>query len=195
MIERHPCFAPAAALAALAGLALAGCASEPAPPRVVERRVNDAPAARGAGLLREAMMSAHNRARAAAGVAPLVWDATLAASARGYAEDLAKSGRFEHSAQLRGPSPEGENLWTGTRGAYAYAEMIGHWLAERPMFKRGPAPNFSTTGRGGDVSHYTQIIWRTTSAVGCAMAGNARDDVLVCRYSPAGNVIGRDPLG
>jgi hypothetical protein len=30
--------------------------------------------------------------------------------------------------------------------------------------------------------------------MGCAMASNARNDYLVCRYSPAGNIVGRDPL-
>jgi len=186
MTERHPRLAP------LAALALGACSVQPAPDpgpeRVVEPRVSDLPAPRGAGLLREAMMRGHDRARAEAGVPPLTWDPALVASARAYAEELARSGRFEHSAQLRGRFPEGENLWRGTRGDYTYSEMIGHWVAERAMFKRGPAPNFSVTGRGGDVTHYAQIIWRTTRSVGCATASNARDDVLVCRYSPAGNV-------
>lgn len=189
MIERHHWFA----LLGLS-LALAGCTSEPAPPRVVEKRVSEAPASRGAGLLRATMLTAHNRARAEAGVPPLTWDEALVDSAHAYAEELAKSRRFEHSAQLRGLNPEGKNLWTGTRGAYRYDEMIGHWVAEKAMFRRGPAPNFSSTGKGGDVAHYTQIVWRTTERVGCSMAATARDDVLVCRYSPAGNVVGRDPF-
>ena len=173
-------------LAAL--LLLAGCA--PGPERVVERRISDAPAPRGAALLRSTMIEAHNDARRAVGVAPLTWSDTLSASARRYADTLARTRRFEHAPQPQGPGREGENLWTGTRGAYSYAEMIGHWLAERRDFVNGATPAFSRTGRWEDVAHYTQIVWRGTTAVGCATASNRTDEYLVCRYSPPGNVVG-----
>jgi len=175
-------------LAALA-LVLAGCAQQPA--RVVERRASDAPAPRGVVLLQRTMLTAHNAARADVGVAPLVWSDTLFASARGYAETLARSARFEHADQPQGPGREGENLWTGTRDAYAYGEMIGHWVAEKRDFVNRATPAFSTTGKWSDVAHYTQIVWRGTTTVGCATASNARDDYLVCRYAPAGNVVGQ----
>lgn len=173
---------------ALAALALAGCAQGPA--RVVEPRTTQGPAARGAGLLKAAMMQGHNGARAAVGLAPLVWSDTLAASALAYAETMARSGRFEHAVQPLGAGREGENLWTGTRYAYAYPEMIGHWLAERKDFVNGVTPAFSRTGKWEDVAHYTQIVWRDSTQVGCAVASSATDDYLVCRYSPPGNVVG-----
>jgi hypothetical protein len=183
-------------LAALA-LLLAGCApgSESRPERVVEERVSEAPAPRGAALLRAAMLAAHNRARAEVGVAPLVWDERLLTSARAYAEEMARTRRFAHAAQpIGGPTREGENLWTGTRDAYRYREMIGHWVAEKRDFVNGVTPAFSRTGKWEDVAHYTQIVWRGSSRVGCATASNARDDYLVCRYSPAGNVVGQRAL-
>jgi uncharacterized protein YkwD len=176
------------ALGLILALALAGCAQGPA--RVVEPRTTDVPAPRGAGLLRAAMMQDHNRARAAVGVPPLAWSDTLAASARGYAETMARTGRFEHAVQPMGPGREGENLWTGTRYAYAYPEMIGHWIAERKDFVNGATPGFSRTGRWEDVAHYTQIVWRDSTQVGCAMASSRSEDYLVCRYAPAGNVVG-----
>jgi hypothetical protein len=40
------------------------------------------------------------------------------------------------------------------------------------------------------VGHYTQLIWPTTREVGCAVAKGQGNDVLVCRYAPAGNVLG-----
>ena len=82
----------------------------------------------------------------------------------------------------------------GTRGAYRYDEMMGHWVAESRYYRPRPTPDFSTTGRGEDVAHYTQIIWRGTTEFGCATATNATDDYLVCRYSPPGNVMGRMAL-
>ncbi|MBB5715234.1 hypothetical protein FHS94_002080 [Sphingomonas aerophila] len=161
------------------------------PERVVEARRSEAAAPRGAGLLRRAMLDGHNRARAAVGVTPLTWSDTLAAHAQAYADQLAASGRFQHAEQPQGPAREGENLWTGTRDAYALSEMIGHWVAERDQFVNLATPAFSRTGRWEDVAHYSQIVWRGSRQVGCAIASNRSDDYLVCRYSPAGNVVGQ----
>ena len=175
-------------LAVAAALFAGACAQ--GPERVVERRETQAPAPRGPALLKAAMMDGHNAARAAVGVPPLIWSDTLATTARAYAEEMANTRKFAHAHQVQGPGREGENLWTGTRYAYAYPEMIGHWVAERKDFVNGVTPAFSRTGKYEDVPHYTQIVWRNSTAVGCAMASNERDDYLVCRYSPPGNVVG-----
>jgi Cysteine-rich secretory protein family len=181
-------------------LLLAACSAVPAPERsdaeperVVERRTSNAPAPRGAALLEGAMLAGHNDARGALGLAPLRWNSALAAAARSYAEELARTGRFAHSPQPRGNPPQGENLWTGTRGAYSYSEMVGHWVGERRFYRPLLVPNSSTSGTFGDVGHYTQIVWRGTQEVGCADAHNRGDDYLVCRYLPAGNIVGQTP--
>jgi len=179
-------------------MVLAACAPAPSqqegPPRVVEPRPFAGPARRDDALLKQVMLARHNAARAAVGVAPLVWNDALAADALAYAEQMARTGRFAHAPQPQGPGRQGENLWTGTRGAYRYAEMIDAWIAEKRWFTNGVVPAFSTTGNYEDVAHYTQIIWRGTRAVGCALASNAHDDYLVCRYAPPGNVVGQKAL-
>ena len=175
-------------LAAL--LLLAACT--PSPDRVVEPRTTDVPAPRGSTLLRRAMLAGQNAARADVGVAPLVWSEPLALSARGYAETMARTGRFAHASQSLGMDREGENLWTGTRDAYRFDEMVGHWVAEKRDFVDVPVPRSSRTGRWEDVGHYAQIVWRGTTAMGCALASNASDDFLVCRYGPPGNVVGQE---
>lgn len=184
-------------IVAMIGL-LASCvpqAQQPGgPARVVEPRTFSGPAPRGDALLRQAMLDGQNAARAVVGVPPLVWNDALAADAKAYAEQMARTGRFAHAIQPQGMSREGENLWTGTREAYRYREMVGDWVAEKKYFKNGVTPDFSTTGNYEDVAHYTQIIWRNTRAMGCALASNARDDYLVCRYSPPGNVVGQKAL-
>ena len=148
------------------------------------------PQARGETLLRATMVSAHNQARRQYGSAPLVWDEGLARDAAGYARTLARSGRFEHDPQ-RGRRPkQGENLWVGTRSAYSYAEMIGLLVDERRYFRPGRFPYVSRTGDWSQVAHYTQIVWPATQRVGCATASNRSNDYLVCRYWPAGNVVG-----
>ena len=171
-------------------LLLAGCAAE-GPERIVERRASGVLADRGAALLRAAMLDGHARERRAVGLTPLAWDDELAGHAAAYAADMARTGRFRHADQPHGPSREGENLWTGTRGAYTHVEMFGHWAAEKTAFVNGPTPAFSRTGRWEDVAHYTQIVWRGSTRFGCAMAGNRTDDYLVCRYAASGNVVGQ----
>lgn len=146
---------------------------------------------RGDALLKAAMLRAHNAARAAVGAAPVSWDDALAADAQAYAARLAASGRFEHAVQPADKPREGENLWTGTLGAYSYAEMADAWVRERRWFVNLPAPDFSTTGQGLDVGHYTQMIWSRTRHVGCALASGGGRDYLVCRYSPPGNILGQ----
>lgn len=182
-----------AAILALAAL-LASCGGTKGPARMVERRTDLVSAPRGDALLRQVMLAKHNEARRAVGVPALSWDDTLAARALDYARELARTRRFQHAPQPMGSGREGENLFTGTRDAYSYAEMVQYWIDEQKWFVNRPAPEFSTTGNGEAVAHYTQIIWRTTRRVGCALASNDRDDYLVCRYSPAGNVIGSKAL-
>lgn len=146
-------------------------------------------------LLRSEMVQAHNDARAQHGLDPLAWSQALARDAAVYAQELAASGRFEHSRHDT-RSRQGENLWRGTRNAYRYDEMAEGWTEEERHFVRGAAiPHVSRTGNVGDVGHYTQIIWRGTQQVGCAVAASRHHDYLVCRYWPAGNILGRDPLG
>jgi hypothetical protein len=177
----------AMALAMLAAPVLA----DPPPQTIVEPWRTGRGAPRGEGVLREAMLAGHNRARAAVGAPPLVWDGALAQEASRYARQLADIGRFEHATDLHIGPHRGENLWEGTRGAYAYGEMVAGWIGEKRRYKPGVMPDISTSGSWHDVGHYSQIIWRTTTAFGCAMASNAEVDILVCRYTPPGNIIGR----
>ena len=68
--------------------------------------------------------------------------------------------------------------------------MIGLLVDERRYFRPGRFPTVSRTGDWSHVAHYTQIVWPATQRVGCATAANRSNDYLVCRYLPAGNVVG-----
>jgi hypothetical protein len=137
----------------------------------------------------ERLLAAHNAERVRLGIKPLVWSAQLAAHAKKWSQALAVSDMMEHSAAAADGS-EGENLWFGSKDDYSPEEMIGHFIDEKAMFKRGVFPDVATTGRWQDVGHYTQLIWKDTREVGCAITSNQRRDVLVCRYTPMGNVVG-----
>jgi hypothetical protein len=145
------------------------------------------------GRFETRVLAAQNRERAGLGIEPLQWNPALAASARSWAEHLSATGRFEHAPE-RPSDPQGENLWAGTRGYYGLEAMVDGWLREKRYFRPGTFPNNSTTGDVEDVGHYTQLVWRRTRQVGCAMATGSREDVLVCRYSEAGNYIGERPF-
>ena len=132
------------------------------------------------------LLDAHNAARADAGVPPLRWSAQQAAEAQAWADHLAELARMEHSDRWD-RNGAGENLWMGTAGRYSAEFMVGAFVAEAQHFRDGVFPNVSRTGQWRDVGHYTQVIWRDTQEVGCAVARGERDDFLVCRYFPAGN--------
>jgi hypothetical protein len=143
------------------------------------------------------LLAAHNRERAELGIAPLRWDPALVASAERWGGELAELGDIEHEADDPDdpdPDPEGENLWMGTRSAWAPEEMVGMWIAEKAHFVPGRFPEVSRTGSYEDVGHYTQLMWRDTGRVGCAVVSNSDDDILVCRYAQAGNVYGERPF-
>jgi hypothetical protein len=135
------------------------------------------------------VVAIHNQARISQGVGPIIWDRSLAAAADAYAQQLAATGSWGHSPgwSRRG---QGENLWMGTRGAFSVDQMVGAWASERRMFRRGAFPQVSRTGNWEDVGHYTQMIWPGSTRVGCAIRSSGRNDYLVCRYSPGGNVMG-----
>ena len=141
----------------------------------------------------ERLLAAHNMERAMAHVPPMRWSTQLAAQATSYARLLAATGMFQHSDRgSRGGL--GENLWMGTTGAFSIEQMIGGWTSERRWFVPGRFPYVSRTRSWHDVGHYTQMIWPTTTTVGCGIASARGNDVLVCRYGPAGNVDG-SPVG
>ena len=135
------------------------------------------------------VVAIHNQLRSFAGVQPIIWDRQLAAAADAYAAELARTGRWGHSPNASRPG-QGENLWMGTRGAFSVDQMVGAWASEAQIFRRGAFPTVSRTGNWKDVAHYTQMIWPRSTRVGCAVRSSSRHDYLVCRYSPAGNVMG-----
>ena len=141
--------------------------------------------------LGERLLAAHNRERAAANLAPLKWDESLAADAEQWGEEMAARDYFEHSPDdPDAEEPQGENLWKGTRGHFAPEDMVGLWIEEKKHFRPGIFPAVSRTGDYEDVGHYTQLMWRSTGQVGCAVTQSDDYDYLVCRYSEAGNVDG-----
>ena len=149
------------------------------------------PASRGEGLLQEAALKLHNDARSNFGVPAMAWSDSLAAEAMGHASYMARTGIYGHDQTPGRRKKQGENLWRGPRGVFAYDIMIGLMVDEVQHFRPGAFPDNSRTGNWADVAHFTQIVWPTTTEVGCALASSATTDYFVCRYSPTGNKDGQ----
>jgi len=127
----------------------------------------------------QAMLASHNAYRSKHCVPPLTWSAQLAASAQQWANGCT----FSHQAK----SGYGENLFWGTAGAYSSKDAVANWYGEIAAY------NFAAPGFGQKTGHFTQVVWRNSKQLGCAMASCGGKDYWVCRYSPPGNVAGQFP--
>ncbi|KAJ7558979.1 hypothetical protein O6H91_04G064000 [Diphasiastrum complanatum] len=128
-----------------------------------------------------------NEARANVGLAPLQWDNRLAQYAQWWANQRAAYGNclLRHSG-----GPYGENVFWGSGKAWGPADAVSAWVDERQWY------NYYTNSCSyfQDCGHYTQIVWRTSTRVGCAKSTCSDGDVfMTCNYYPPGNYIGQRP--
>jgi len=150
------------------------------------------PAPQGAtGAIAQRILAAHNLQRAAVGAPPLQWDATLAEHAAAYGPELARLRHLVHSPREDRPG-ERENLAMAWHGTLSPEALVDMWSRERRLLAPGSYlfPGTSRTGNWQDIAHYTQMVWPTTTHVGCAIYP-ADWDYLICRYSPPGNKDGK----
>lgn len=126
----------------------------------------------------------HNIARAELGLKSLKWDQSVASYAQWYANQRRGDCQLKHSN-----GPYGENLFWGSGVGWTPAQCVAAWVAEKPQY------NYYTNSCNGMCGHYTQIVWRNTRRVGCAMVvcDGGRGTFCVCSYDPPGNYVGLRP--
>lgn len=125
-------------------------------------------------------LAIHNFDRAAYKVAPVKWDCKLAA----MAQEWATRGVFEHR-----DTPYGENLFVGADPGATINNMIDMWLSEKAFWTN----KTGTCAAGKVCGHFTQIVWKGTTKVGCGVNRNAPGKwkvMFVCNYDPSGNTGG-----
>ena len=146
------------------------------------------------------MVAAHNRWRETVGAPPLAYSPELAASAQKWANHLKQSNqcRMQHS---KPNGRYGENLywasaikWSDGRRELQKVspkKVVDDWASERANYDY--KNNSCATGKM--CGHYTQVVWKNTTRVGCAVAvcDDSREQVWVCQYQPPGNWVGRKP--
>ena len=123
------------------------------------------------------LLDYHNKHRAQHCAAPLTWSPKLAQAAQLWANTLkAKGCAFEHSG-----GPTGENLAAGTSGALDAKATVAMWYDEIKGY------SFKQPGFSMQTGHFTQVVWRGTTSVGCGMSQCKGLDIWVCEYDPPGN--------
>lgn len=141
------------------------------------------------------VLDAHNVHRANHSVSDLTWDDDLAASAQNLVDKCV----YQHDTSIGPASSYGQNIGYGI-DAEEIDKMI-HWMYDEivkyePYFGQPDVPSSVFK----DVGHFTQIVWKGTSKVGCAtkvcqpLANAASGQALsftVCNYGPPGNVAGQ----
>lgn len=148
----------------------------------------------------EAIVAAHNKWRAEVGVGKLSYSPELQVSAQAWADHLKQT----NQCKMRHSVPEGrygENLywasalvWTDGRRELqqvSYEKPVDSWGSEKADYDY--AKNSCKPGKM--CGHYTQMVWQTSTKVGCAIAvcEDSQEQVWVCQYQPAGNWVGSKP--
>jgi hypothetical protein len=152
------------------------------PPPKAEGAVSQAPALDPGS---SALLAYHNQLRAKVGSPPLAWNAALAAHAAEYAQVMADSGQMVHSSRV-GREKERENLALSPHGSNSANALVQLWGKEQALFRPGTFPSICA-GDWSQCAHFTQMVWSTTTDVGCGFAQGRQFDALVCRYTPPGN--------
>jgi pathogenesis-related protein 1 len=144
------------------------------------------------------IVALHNRYRAEVRVSPVKWSDAVQESAEEWALHLAEDEGL-NMVHAGSKTSYGENLsggpgvWSTDKDAYTALEYaVMSFGNEKKHYKNVPVGvdnNFYKYG------HYTQVIWKTTREIGCAVA--KRKDIpgyiAVCRYNPTGNTVGQKP--
>ena len=128
----------------------------------------------------------------------LEWDADLAAYAAAWAakcqDTEAPTGLIDHDpdrSNVAGFTYIGENIFASSGTATAMGAVTS-WAAEKADYDYAT----NTCASGAICGHYTQVVWRATLKLGCALhncAGLTYPSSIVCDYGPGGNFNGEKP--
>ncbi|KAG0068225.1 hypothetical protein BGZ92_004933, partial [Podila epicladia] len=130
----------------------------PAPDQVTATSVSDD--------VQAAILKTHNDLRALHNSPALTWDDRLAS----FGEDWVQACKFKHSH-----GPYGENL---AAGHHDFHSAIIDWYNEAKDY------DFNNPGFSGKTGHFTQVVWKATTSIGCAMKLCPTWPIYICNYSP-----------
>jgi Cysteine-rich secretory protein family len=156
------------------------------------------------------ILTMHNQERTAVRVPQVTWSDSLATDAQNWANYIVSLNLrwdicYDQVQDPRGlqcpphvpraqANGQGENLAWGYNTPLA--THVQGWANEKRNYVPG-TPIAQDLGYPNWYGHYTQMVWQSTTQIGCGIAkqtiGANTWDVLVCRYSPGGNWTGELP--
>ena len=157
------------------------------------------------------ILNMHNQERANVQVPALTWSNDLARDAQNWANtivsrnlrwDLCGTSQDPNGTQCPPHVPRDQANGQGENLAWGYntpvVTLAQGWADERSNYVPG-TPIAGNLGWPNVYGHYTQMVWSSTTQIGCGIAqqtiGANNWDILVCRYAPGGNWIGQVPYG
>lgn len=132
--------------------------------------------------------AAHNAVRRPLGLDDLTWSPALQASAQAWADVLAVRCDNDQNPHSTDRGNVGENIYWSIGLETTGSTITEAWASEVADY------NYADNSCSGVCGHYTQIVWRSTTELGCGR-GVCPDggEWWVCHYAPAGNYIGEKP--
>ncbi|KAJ9669919.1 hypothetical protein PVL29_026469 [Vitis rotundifolia] len=134
-------------------------------------------------------LDAHNQARARVGVGPLQWSEQLAHETSLLVRYQRDNQGCEFANLKRGQY--GANQLRVGRGIMSPRLVVESWVEQKKYYNH-PA---NSCARNHTCGSYTQVVWRKSLELGCAMAvcGNVTASLTICFYNPPGNYYGESP--
>ncbi|XP_022949854.1 pathogenesis-related protein 1-like [Cucurbita moschata] len=131
-------------------------------------------------------LTAHNKVRMNVTHPVLSWDRGLARYARRWGTKRTVDCKMVHSY-----GPYGENLFWGALDHWTPTDAVESWSKERRHYDA----QTNSCVEGEMCGHYTQVIWRDTTKLGCTRVRCQIGGVLIiCEYDPPGNYVNETPF-
>lgn len=147
----------------------------------------------------------HNDYRSKAGARPLKWNNDLAAGAQAWVDHQKKNENCRMRHPTQGNEPDkylhndqwGQNLAWFEGKSGSPQESVQNWGPCECVYydpSNPRQPKQATLPAGCDqtgqieTGHFTQLVWKDTTEVGCAKATCGNQTLWACDYNPAGNV-------
>ena len=138
------------------------------------------------------LINTHNKLRIKHGLPFLTQDKQLEKFAQDTANNSLISGTLKVGENFRDGKFYGQNLYLGTGNPHTGKYVAEYWYSEIDNY------SFSTgkTINGGPIGHFTQMVWKTTQKIGCAVAIGRwkvykESYYICCYYYPGGNLSGQ----
>lgn len=146
------------------------------------------------GNLKNNILTLHNNVRAKNGAKPLKWNNNLAVGAQKWVDYL----KNNENCTMRHPTRTqqemndylnnntwGQNIaWFGNIEGSPQSCIKG-WVTDECQNYNPENPGDQSKGNSG---HYTQVVWKNTTEVGCAKASCGNQTLWACNYNPSGNI-------